>query len=161
MSWISFGFGIRKHNCRTLRWTFFLSSFLISLRPNKSNSLEINYNENSWFMTLKFNLPIQNCSRNCGTLYQKYVLTLTSLLAVTNTFFFWSWNISMNNLRTANSWIPTCLFWPRTAIFSVGWVMTGHHFATICCSGASALRETGCDLGGRPGWMGLSAWHGL
>ncbi len=28
--------------------------------------------------------------------------------------------------------------------------MIGHHFATICCSVASALQETGCDLGGRP-----------
>lgn len=50
---------------------------------------------------------------------------------------------------------------PPTKDISAGWVMTSHNFATICCSGASALRENGCDLGGRPAWLDLSAWHGL
>lgn len=75
----------------------------------------------------------------------------------------WSWEhfYEKKNLKPANSRIPTSYLWRRTAIFSPGWVMVGHHFTTICCSGASALRETGCDLGERPAWLGLTAWQGL
>lgn len=69
-------------------------------------------------------------------------------------------NVSKKSLRTANSRIPKRLFWQRTA-FSVGWVMIGHHFITICRSGTRALPDMGHDLGGRLDWMGSVCLHDL
>lgn len=69
-------------------------------------------------------------------------------------------NVSKKSLRTANSRIPKRLFWQRTA-FSIGWLMIGHHFITICHSGTRALPDTGHDLGGRLDWIGSVCLHDL
>lgn len=50
--------------------------------------------------------------------------------------------------------LPNTIFSQRKDRLCAGWVIIGHHFDTICCSGARTLWETDCDLGRRPAWPG-------